>query len=127
MAKLAFPVPLGNLMNFMYQLKNNLWSSVSQTVSPDSLLALSGWAMHQQCTQFEPTIKNVHLHPPCAWSPWHLLTTTTDKFDHSQVNQTEKKTGLHLTFKSSCSRKIYVRLDLSFSGAAERRSSVFPS
>lgn len=98
MAKPAFPVSFGNLMYFMYQLKNNLWASESQPVQSRQAPS-SVWLgkLHEQCTQFEPTIQNVHLHPPCARSPWHLINTVTNKFDLFQVNLTEQRTELHLT------------------------------
>lgn len=37
MAKPAFPVPYRNLIHFVYQLKNILWASVSQTAQPQSV------------------------------------------------------------------------------------------
>lgn len=129
MTKAAFPVPLGNLMCFLYQLKNILWAPVSQTVQPWWSCPSSTWLgkLHQERIQFEPTVQNVCLHPPCAWSPWHLITTMTNKFDHSQVNQTKQRTDLHLTvLKALVQGRIHVNIELSFSGAAERRCSVFP-
>lgn len=95
--------------------------------SPDGLLALAGWANCTRSTSdLNPPFKTC-LHLPCVSSPGHLITTTTKKFDHSQVNQTEQGTDLHLTvLKALVWGKIHVNIDLSFSGVAERRSSVFP-
>lgn len=128
MAKPAFPEPLGNLMHFMYQLKTTFGRQCPKLCSPDSLLAQSGWA---KCTSNVPDLNQPFK--TCIFillvpGPWHLITTSTNKFDHSQVNQTEQRTDLHLTdLKALVHGKIYVKLDLSFSGAAGRRTSVFPS
>jgi len=122
MAKLAFPAPHRNLMRFMYRLKNSLWAS--KLCSPDSLPAPPGRA---NCTR-----STANLNPPFKMCVFILFVpglpdTMTNKFDHSQVNQTEQKTDLHLTvLKALVQGRIQVNIDLSFSGVTERESSVFP-
>lgn len=97
MAKPAFPVSFGNLMYFMYQLKNNLWTSMSQSVqSRQALSCLVGqtapamypiWTNHSKWAS-SSSLCQVSLAPDQHHE---------NKFDHSQVNLTEQRTDLHLT------------------------------